>query len=230
MYLISPVTYYNHAKTMAFAAILTRHRMDINAYVHLISAASIVKSIIVFVIQIHVGMMVWIHIPFYYRIIHILILFHLGNCSVFNTTFNCTCVSGWQGSPCQTQINHCENVTYMNYGVCRPLFRDYKCKCFNGSFYGIYCEITAMKIIIFRIVSKSFAFIAIIAMVSVVTFIIVMDVLKYFLVLMQYVKDEYKFDKYSKKNKMNLMISDPTSMSFYLHKSGTICLDETLFD
>jgi hypothetical protein len=154
--------------------------MGINVYVHLISAASIVKSIIVFVIQIYVGMMVRIHIQFYYRIIHILILFLLGNCSVFNTTFNCTCVAGWEGGRCQTQINDCGNVTCMNYGVCRPLFRDYKCECLNGSFYGVYCEITTTKIIILRIVSKSFAFIAIIAMVSVVTFIIVMDVLKYF--------------------------------------------------
>jgi hypothetical protein len=43
---------------------------------------------------------------------------------------------------------------------------------------GRHCEFTATKIVIYKIVSKSFAYVAIIAMIRVVMFI-VMDILKY---------------------------------------------------
>ena len=176
IYLFYHVTYYSHVKTMVFAAIRIRRPMDINVNVQMISVVPIVKSIIAFVIQIHVGIMVYIFTITSF----LLTLFPLGNCSVSNTTFDCTCVSGWEGSHCETQINYCGNVTCLNDGVCRPLLRDYKCECLNGSFYGVHCEITTTRVIIFRIVSKSFAFIAILAMTTVVTFVVVMDVLKYY--------------------------------------------------
>ncbi|CAF4414712.1 unnamed protein product, partial [Rotaria magnacalcarata] len=44
---------------------------------------------------------------------------------------------------------------------------------------GRHCEITSMKITILKTVSKSFAYIAIIAMISVAMFIVIMDILKY---------------------------------------------------
>ena len=56
---------------------------------------------------------------------------------------------------------------------------DYKCECLGDSYSGRHCEITSSRILILRAVSKSFAFIAIIAMVSVAAFIIVMDILTY---------------------------------------------------
>lgn len=95
-------------------------------------------------------------------------------------TFNCTCTFGWEGSHCQTKVNYCEHIRCLNNGVCRPLFRNYTCECLAGSYYGLHCEITTTRIIIYQIVSKSFAYIAIIAMTSVSTFIIVMDILKYY--------------------------------------------------
>jgi hypothetical protein len=59
------------------------------------------------------------------------------------------------------------------------LLLNYSCECLIGSYSGRYCEITAKRIIIFKSVSKSFAYIAIIALVSVAIFVIIMDILKY---------------------------------------------------
>jgi hypothetical protein len=58
----------------------------------------------------------------------------------------------------------------MNNGLCRPSFRNFTCDCLGESYYGYYYEITATKTVIYQVVFKSFAYIAIIAMVSVATF------------------------------------------------------------
>ncbi|CAF1380989.1 unnamed protein product [Adineta steineri] len=87
--------------------------------------------------------------------------FNNGICdTILDSTFNCTCALGYEG-------------------VCRPLLLGYSCECLKGSYYGEHCEITTRRIIIYQIVSKSFAYIAILAMISVAIFIIVMDILKY---------------------------------------------------
>jgi Notch-like protein len=96
-----------------------------------------------------------------------------------NTTFICSCAPGWEGDHCERKINYCLNVTCMNNGVCEPLLLNYTCECLSNSYSGRHCEITAKKIIIYKIVSKSFAYIAIIAMVSVAMFVVIMDILKY---------------------------------------------------
>ncbi len=67
----------------------------------------------------------------------------------------------------------------MNNGVCRPLFLGYRCECLGDSFTGEQCEIVATKIKIYRIVSKSFAYVVIIALVMVAMFIVIIDILKY---------------------------------------------------
>ena len=89
------------------------------------------------------------------------------------------CNDGWQGRHCESMINFCDNNTCMNNGVCRPLLRNYLCECLGDSYSGRHCEITSKRTIILKIVSKSFAYIAIIAMVSVAVFVVVMDILKY---------------------------------------------------
>jgi hypothetical protein len=96
-----------------------------------------------------------------------------------NKSFNCTCEPGWEGDYCERKINYCSNVTCENNGVCRPLFMHYRCDCLGNSYSGRHCEIIAIQIKIYKIVSKSFAYIAIIALISVAMFIIIMDVLKY---------------------------------------------------
>jgi hypothetical protein len=104
----------------------------------------------------------------------------LGTCNeTSDTTFVCLCEPGWNGTNCETIDNYCKNNKCENNGVCRPLLRDYKCECLGESFSGQYCEITAIKIKIYRIVSKSFSYVGIIALIIVAMFIVIMDILKY---------------------------------------------------
>jgi hypothetical protein len=92
-----------------------------------------------------------------------------------NTTFNCTCDDGWRGIHCETMIKFCDNITCMNNGVCRSLLLNYTCECLGDSYSGRHCEITSKKMIISKIVSKSFAYIAIIALISVAMFVVIME-------------------------------------------------------
>ncbi|CAF0903803.1 unnamed protein product [Adineta ricciae] len=96
-----------------------------------------------------------------------------------NTTFTCSCSSGWQNSHCETKINYCKATTCLNRGVCQPLLLNYTCQCFSGSYSGQHCEITSSRTVAFQTLSKSFAYIVIVAIISTAMFIIVMDVLKY---------------------------------------------------
>ena len=56
---------------------------------------------------------------------------------------------------------------------------NYTCECLGDSYSGRHCEIIATRIVVYKIVSKSFAYIAIIAMSTVIMFVIIMDILKY---------------------------------------------------
>ena len=103
-----------------------------------------------------------------------------GKCNeTSNTTFTCTCADGWEGIRCERKINFCHNITCHNKGVCRPLLGRYKCECLGDHYYGEHCEFTTPRIIIYKTVSKSLAYIAILAMTIVVMFVVIMDVLKY---------------------------------------------------
>ncbi|CAF1379114.1 unnamed protein product [Rotaria sordida] len=103
-----------------------------------------------------------------------------GNCSeISNSTFLCICDDGWQGIHCESMINFCHNVTCENKGVCRSLLLNYRCECLGNNYYGHHCEFTSKKIITYKIVSTSFAYIAIIALIIVAMFIIIMNILKY---------------------------------------------------
>lgn len=76
-------------------------------------------------------------------------------------------------------VNYCENVTCLNRGVCRPLFQNYSCECLGTSYSGRHCEFMANRIWVIQTVSKSFGYASILFLVSVVMFIVAMDILKY---------------------------------------------------
>lgn len=96
-----------------------------------------------------------------------------------NTTFECHCQIGWTGKHCELMINYCENITCENNGVCQPLFMNYKCECIGDSYSGRHCEIVSTRTVVLRKISKSFAYVVIIFLVSVVAFFVIMDILKY---------------------------------------------------
>ena len=76
-------------------------------------------------------------------------------------------------------VNYCKGVTCENNGVCRPLFLNYSCECLGTSFSGRHCEFVSKSISIHRTVSRSLAYIAAIALVVMIGFFVVMDILKY---------------------------------------------------
>ena len=80
---------------------------------------------------------------------------------------------------CEASINYCQNVTCENKGVCRSLFLNYTCECLTSGFSGRHCEIIGHQTRVYQILSKSFASVAIAAIVTLVVFVLVMDVLKY---------------------------------------------------
>ncbi|CAF4027943.1 unnamed protein product, partial [Rotaria sordida] len=130
-------------------------------------------------------------------------LYH-GICNeTSNSTFNCICNEGWQGINCESMINFCDNVTCWNKGVCRSLLSNYQCKCLGDSYYGRRCEFTSLRIKIYKIVSKSFAYVAIIAISSVAMFVIIMDILKYCFGIDPTCEDleRYRREKRAKKRK-----------------------------
>ena len=113
-------------------------------------------------------------------IINEVLLIILGTCyPSINTTFTCQCSAGWQGQHCENQINYCQNSQCLNGGVCRSVFLNYTCLCLGQSYSGRHCEFTSSRMILLQTVSKSFASIAIIAMLFAALFIITMDILKY---------------------------------------------------
>ena len=97
----------------------------------------------------------------------------------------------------------CDNSPCMNNGVCRPLLLGYKCECPGDSYYGPRCEISAIKIIIYKIVSKSLAYVAILAMTMAAMFVVIMHILKYCLGIDPTREDleRYRREKQAKKRK-----------------------------
>lgn len=111
----------------------------------------------------------------------IMIYLFVGICSVTsNTTFTCRCSSAWRGVHCQTKINYCEDNKCLHSGICQSIFLNYTCHCLAGSYSGRHCEMTSNRIITLQRVSRSFAYIVIIAMICVAVFVVFLDVLKYF--------------------------------------------------
>jgi len=89
------------------------------------------------------------------------------------------CQTGWKGKNCETPINYCENVTCLNNGICRPLFVDYKCECLGTDYSGRFCQNIGKELIIRQIICKSFGYIAILCIVFLISFFVIMDILKY---------------------------------------------------
>ena len=96
-----------------------------------------------------------------------------------NGSFSCLCPLGWKNKHCETLVDFCANVTCLNKGACRTSLRNYTCECLGDSYSGRHCEVVASAIGVHQAIARSLAFVAIIALGTVVTFIVLMDVLRY---------------------------------------------------
>ncbi|CAF1979453.1 unnamed protein product [Rotaria magnacalcarata] len=96
------------------------------------------------------------------------------------TTFECRCEPGYDGSYCELVQNMCINITCKNNGVCFSSHLEWKCRCLDPSLYsGQYCEQKSALLQMKQALSKSFASVAIAAIITVVLFVFIMDILKY---------------------------------------------------
>ncbi|CAF3579600.1 unnamed protein product [Adineta steineri] len=103
-----------------------------------------------------------------------------GSCSNrSNSNFTCECQEGWEGNQCETMVNYCENITCENGGICQGLFGDYNCECLSASYSGRHCEITANILVARKAISKSVGYIGLLCITGLVSFIIILDILKY---------------------------------------------------
>jgi len=59
------------------------------------------------------------------------------------------------------------------------LFLNFTCNCIGTGYSGRYCEIASTEFIVHQVVSKSVSYVAILFLVSVVLFILILDILKY---------------------------------------------------
>lgn len=128
---------------------------------------------------------------------------HNGTCISVNSTisanngsnFKCACVEGYDGVHCELQIDFCGNITCDNNGVCFTVELMWKCICLDSTlYYGDFCQFKTGKLKLQEILSKSFASIAIGAIITTCTFIIIMDVLKYCFHIdpVEYERDSYR--------------------------------------
>lgn len=169
----------NPVKIMGLVTVQTPREMVMSACVNLVFMALNVKMTIDHANQIPAGTMVRRAIFILTWKISILRII-VGYCNeTSNTTFLCSCTMGWNGIYCQKKNDYCQNILCLNSGVCRSSLRNYSCECLGGSYSGRHCEITAQQITVYKIISKSFAYVAIIAIVCLAMFVIIMDVLKY---------------------------------------------------
>ena len=62
-----------------------------------------------------------------------------GKCTVLLNTYNCSCVDGYTGVNCETNIDDCDPDPCENEGTCNDLVNTYNCSCVDG-YTGDNCE------------------------------------------------------------------------------------------
>ncbi|UJR29646.1 hypothetical protein I4U23_017194 [Adineta vaga] len=95
------------------------------------------------------------------------------------TTFQCECHSSYEGLHCESKIDYCQNITCQNNGQCRSMLLNFTCECTAADFTGRFCEVQSTKLVIKTIVKKAFGYIAITAIVSLISTIVILDILRY---------------------------------------------------
>jgi len=104
-----------------------------------------------------------------------------GTCNETSNDTNCVCPQGKIGDHCEYEVDLCSNISCQNSGKCVSVYGNWSCLCTNNELYsGVYCEIKSSSLIIKEMISRSFACVAIGCISTVIGFVLLMDVLKYF--------------------------------------------------
>ena len=105
-----------------------------------------------------------------------------GVCNDTSNVTSCICPTGKTGEQCQYTVDVCSNITCENAAQCVSVNGNWSCLCTNPDLYsGTYCQIKSSALRTKEMFSRSFAGIAIGCICAVVGFVLIMDVLKYFL-------------------------------------------------
>jgi hypothetical protein len=103
-----------------------------------------------------------------------------GKCNQTIDGGQCVCPTGKTGRNCETEINNCSTIKCKNDGQCVSSFGNWSCQCIDKSlFTGTYCENKASTLVVKELTSRSFAGVAIGCLSTVVSFILILDILKY---------------------------------------------------
>ncbi|XP_076046526.1 sushi, von Willebrand factor type A, EGF and pentraxin domain-containing protein 1-like [Oratosquilla oratoria] len=62
-----------------------------------------------------------------------------ATCTPTDLSYICSCMPGYTGQQCETEINECETEPCQHNGTCHDLLNEYHCDCPSG-FSGISCE------------------------------------------------------------------------------------------
>ena len=106
-----------------------------------------------------------------------------ATCVENNTlAFNCECEMGYEGVYCENKINICANETCSNNGICEDLNNLPKCKCFS-MYEGDRCDKESSQLRTIKFIISMSSIIAIFAIICFYLVILIMDFLKYCLMV-----------------------------------------------
>ncbi|OCU00923.1 sushi, von Willebrand factor type A, EGF and pentraxin domain-containing protein 1 isoform X1 [Xenopus laevis] len=62
-----------------------------------------------------------------------------GTCTQIGSGYICSCIKGYTGAKCETEINECSSMPCRNNGICIDRVGEFECQCLSG-FSGTLCE------------------------------------------------------------------------------------------
>jgi hypothetical protein len=97
----------------------------------------------------------------------------------------------------------CINITCENKGICVASHLSWSCRCSSSFYSGQFCQDTSSTLEVKQKLSKSFASIAIIAIITLYLFVLVMDVLKYGFEIDPVDRERQRMKKEQEKRQLN---------------------------
>ncbi|XP_065061043.1 uncharacterized protein LOC135688224 isoform X1 [Rhopilema esculentum] len=67
-----------------------------------------------------------------------------GTCTDMVADYKCTCMDGYTGKNCETDIDECESLPCFNGGICSDSVANYTCSCAVG-YFGSACQFATCK-------------------------------------------------------------------------------------